>query len=874
MCRAWVLSGILAVPLTFHAAGQEPCANRQSPAAIDARIDALINKMTVAERIAQLGDEAPAVPRAGLPGYNWWNEGLHGLARDGYATVFPQAIALAATWDKPLLHSVGKAVSEEARQHFARNTPGSSARYAGLTIWSPNINLFRDPRWGRGQETYGEDPVLTGSLAVQFVRGVQGDDPFYLRADATPKHFAVHSGPESGRDSFNAVVSRHDLNDSYFRAFRQVVTESQPAALMCSYNEINGTPSCASKANLQDMIRKQWGFQGYIVSDCDAVGNIHAYHHYAPDAAHGAALALNAGVDLDCGSSYRALSKSLEQGLVSEQNIHDALHRLLLARLRLGILDPQQCSPYSKPSSPAELDDPAHAALALKAAEKSAVLLKNDGLLPIRSATSIAVIGPTADMVRVLEANYHGTARNPVTLLQGLQSAFRGVQYAQGSTLADGITVPIPRTALATGMGQASAPGLSAEYFDRPSFDGAPAVRSVVPKVELDLDRVGPSPALLTKQFAARWKGVLHTPSAGEFVLRVNVERCWDCTRHDSYHLYVDDRLVLNNNGSKGQPDRVRLHETQAAAHTIRLEYVHSGQDEGVALEWLPASEGLLEEAVQTAQRAEVVVAVVGLSPDLEGEALSLKVDGFDGGDRTRLGLPAAQVNLLHRLQALHKPMVIILTSGSAVALDEETQKANAIMEVWYPGQAGGTALARLLTGEVNPSGRLPITFYRSEDDLPPFTNYGMANRTYRYFAKPVLYPFGYGLSYSRFRYTRPAVDTSRLRSRGSVTGSVVVTNASDRKGEEVVQLYVRAPQTAGTPRYALQGFERVMLAPHESRRVAFVLSPEQLGTVLPDGTKRVQAGSYRVFFGGQQPAESDAGWRSFRVTAGRQLPE
>ncbi|MBE7181348.1 MAG: glycoside hydrolase family 3 C-terminal domain-containing protein, partial [Terriglobus roseus] len=722
---------------------------------------------------------APAIPRIGLPGYNWWNEGLHGLARDGYATVFPQAIGLAATWDRSLLHSVGEAVSTEARQHFARNAPGGSARYAGLTIWSPNINLFRDPRWGRGQETYGEDPVLTGSLAVQFVRGVQGDDPFYLRADATPKHFAVHSGPESGRDSFNAVVSPHDLYDSYFRAFRQVITEAKPAALMCSYNEINGVPSCASKANLQDLVRDRWGFTGYVVSDCDAVGNIHSYHHFAPDAASGAALALNAGVDLDCGSSYNALSTSVAKGLVSKQAIHDALHRLLLARVRLGMLDPQQCSPYSRPSRAVEDDNPAHAALALQAAEKSAVLLRNDGLLPLPRATRIAVIGPTADTIRVLEANYHGTARNPVTLLQGLTSAFRQVRYAQGSTLADGVTVPVPRTALYTTHGNGGVPGLHAEYFDQPSLDGVPAIRSVVPTVEFDLDRAGPSPAIQAKQFAARWTGDLRTPSAGDFVLRVNVDRCWDCSRHDAFRLYLDDRLVIDNDGSKGQPDRTTLHEARAASHTLRLEYMHTGQDEGVALEWLPPSEGLFTEAMDIAKNSDVVIAVVGLSPDLEGEALSLKLDGFDGGDRTRLALPAAQLNLMHRLQALKKPMVVVLTSGSAVALDEATQQSNAILAVWYPGQAGGTALAHLLLGEANPSGRLPVTFYRSEADLPPFSDYDMAGRTYRYFTRPVLYPFGYGLSYSRFRYTSPRLAATTVAPGTSVTGSVMVTNVS-----------------------------------------------------------------------------------------------
>lgn len=741
----------------------------------DARVDALIAQMTPAERIAQLGDRAPAIPRLHVPAYNWWSEGLHGVARDGYATVFPQAIGLAATWDAPLLLQTGEAVANEARQHFARFHGGESLRYAGLTIWSPNVNLFRDPRWGRGQETYGEDPYLTGWLGSSFVRGIQGSDHFYLRAVATPKHFAVHSGPETGRDSFNSVVSPHDLNDSYYQAFRTIVTEAHPASLMCSYNAINGVPSCASEANLTKLVRGTWGFNGYVVSDCDAVGNISSYQHYAPDLAHGAANALRAGVDLDCGRSYNALAESTAQKLVSQNEIKVALHRLLLARMRLGLLGNANCSPYALDA--VKSDTAEHHKLALRAAVESAVLLKNDGLLPLSPKTKLAVVGPTADMLRVLEANYHGTALHPVTLLDGLSRAFSRVSYAQGSALVDGVSLPVPRTALFNNVSPEAQQGLRAEYFAQPSLSGEPAERTVVPTVELDLNRAGPTPRITSKQFAARWTGALRTPGPGNYLLRVHVERCWDCSAHDTDRLYLDGKLVVDNTGARTESDHFTLHDSKPTAHSLRLELLHTGDDEGISLEWSPEPEPLIAEAVQVAGKADVVVAAVGLSPDLEGEALSIQVAGFAGGDRTTLALPKAQAHLLQCLQELGKPIVLAITSGSAIALSAPQQQANAIFELWYPGESGGTAFADLLTGAANPSGRLPVTFYKSEADLPAFTDYSMAARTYRYFAGPVLYPFGYGLSYSTFRYERPRASTKVVTPGSEITLSSTVRN-------------------------------------------------------------------------------------------------
>jgi beta-glucosidase len=815
--------------------------------------------MSISERIGQLQDRAPAVPGIGLPAYNWWNEGLHGIARNGFATVFPQAIGLAATWDNSLLHDVGETVSVEARAKFNPHRDQDSPRYAGLTIWSPNVNIFRDPRWGRGQETYGEDPFLTGLLGTAFVQGIQGDDRFYLRADATPKHFAAHSGPEDGRDSFNAVVSKHDLADTYLRAFQTLTTQASAAALMCSYNAIDGVPSCANDL-LQQTVRQAWGFRGYVVSDCDAVGNLTGYHHYTPDAAHGAAAALNAGVDLDCGHSYLPLQSALAQNLTTKDAIDRALHRLLLARVRLGLLDPVGCSPYDRiPAS--DNNTPQHRALALRAAEESIVLLRNDGTLPLRSSQRIAVIGPNADSLAVLEANYHGTAAHPVTELAGLSEAFPHVRYAPGSLLTDGVPATIPRTALSTSV-DSTTPGLLAEYFNNTSFSGSPPIRQTVPSVDFDLDRVAPSPGMNTEHYSARWSGYLAPPSPGNYILHVKMERCWDCTLHDHFRLFVDGNLVLDNDGKTSAPNRYTLVASDTHPHAVLLELSHTGEDEGIALEWEPPKEELLDEAVRAAQDADVIVAIVGLSPELEGEALQLDLKGFSGGDRTSLDLPAAQLELLERLQSLHKKLVIVLNSGSAVALDPEKYGASALLEAWYPGEEGGHALANILTGSSIPSGRLPVTFYRSVADLPPFADYSMAHRTYRYFAGPVLYPFGFGLSYAQMQYGRVHLKSASIRAGKPLLATVRLHNASTKSASEVAELYLVPPQTSldglpGAPRLALAGTKRVWLKPKETRTLTFTLSGDQLSLVNSSGKRAIRKGTYRIFIGGSQPSSN-----------------
>ena len=848
---------IIAVLFVSAATAQTACSSKQTQAQIDARTDALIAKMSVSERIAQLQDRAPAIPRLGLPAYNWWNEGLHGIARNGYATVFPQAIGLAATWDASLLHAVGETVSVEARAKFNPHRAQDSPRYAGLTIWSPNVNIFRDPRGGRGQETYGEDPFLTGRLGTAFVQGIQGDNRFYLRADATPKHFVAHSGPEEGRDSFNAVVSAYDLADTYLRAFQTLTTQGHAAAIMCSYNAINGVPSCANDL-LQQTVRGGWDFKGYIVSDCDAVGNLTGYHHYTPDAAHGAAAALNAGVDLDCGHSYLPLKDALAQNLTTQTAIDSALHRLLLAKVHLGLLDPVGCSPYDRISA-SDNDTPRHRALALRAAEESIVLLHNDGTLPLRRSQRIAVIGPNADSLAVLEANYHGTASQPVTELEGIKDAFPHLTYSQGSLLAEGVATTIPRTALRTSVGAGATPGLLAEYFNNTNFTGTPAIQQTVPSIDFDLDRVTPSPSLNTKRYAARWSGYLVPPAPGNYILQVKVERCWDCTIHDHFRLFVDGKLALDNDGTTSDPNRYTLVAGDTQPHAVLLELAHTGDDEGIALEWLPPGQALLDEAARTAQNADVIIAVVGLSPELEGEALQLNLKGFNGGDRTSLDLPATQVELLERLQSLHKKLVVVLNSGSAVALDPARYGAAALLAAWYPGEEGGPALANILVGRSTPSGRLPVTFYRSVDDLPPFGDYSMAHRTYRYFKGPVLYPFGFGLSYGHIQYSNVHLKSATITAGQSLRASVTLHNAGNSSASEVAELYLVPPQTSldGAPRLALAGTQRVQLTPNQTRTLTFTLGGEQLSLVDSSGNRAVRHGIYRVFVGGSQPTSN-----------------
>lgn len=827
--------------------------------------------MTREEKVSQLVNASPAIPRLGIPAYEWWNEGLHGIARNGHATVFPQAIGLAASWNRDLLKQVGTVVSTEARAKFnLAGGPGQDhRRYEGLTIWSPNINIFRDPRWGRGQETYGEDPYLTGQLGVAFIHGLQGDDAAHPRTIATPKHFAAHSGPEPGRDSFSTVVSPHDLEATYTPAFRAAVVEGRAGSVMCAYNALRGTPACAADWLLDGYLRRDWGFQGFVVSDCDAVSNMTHFLYYRPDNAASSAAALQAGLDLNCGSAYRELGTAMARGDVDEKQVDRALARLLSARSRLGELAPGRADPYAALGN-ADVDNAAHRALALEAAMQSIVLLKNEhGTLPLAPGSRIAVLGPNADALAVLEANYQGTSHDPVTPLRGLRERFgrQRIRYAQGAPLALGVPTVIPETALRTG----NAIGLKGEYFASTDLSGAPAVVRQDSVIAFNWDRVAPSAGLPKDSYSVRWTGELLPPGPGEYTLAVRVPRCFDCKGHDPVRLYLDDALVVAG-------DRAGLRTTAADPTTseqsletvvrfddtrprrVRLELEHVGEDQGVRLEWIAPANAQLAEADRAVAAADAVVAFVGLSPDVEGEALQIDVPGFDGGDRNDIALPAPQRALLERAKAKGKPLVVVLMSGSAVAMTWAEQHADAIVAAWYPGQSGGTAIARVLAGDYNPAGRLPVTFYRSTRDLPPYVSYDMKGRTYRYFEGRPLYPFGHGLSYTRFAYAAPHLSTTVLHAGATLRVSTQVSNVGERSGDEVVQAYLAYPDRPLAPRHALVGFARVTLKPGETREVHFDLDARLLSDVDRLGKRAVMPGAYRLFVGGGQPGTDAPG--------------
>jgi len=736
---AWT---IVCLAILAQAKAETPAQFKDTSLAPEVRARALISNMTLEEKAAQLGHTAPAIPRLGVPEYNWWNEGLHGVARADIATVFPQAIGMAASWDVPLMHQVANVLGTEFRaKYVAKVHPnGGTDWYRGLTVWSPNINIFRDPRWGRGQETYGEDPYLTSRLGVAFVSELQGSDPKYLKTIATPKHFAVHSGPESTRHTADVHVSRHDLEDTYLPAFRATVMEAKAQSVMCAYNSVNGQPACANGTLLQEHLRKDWGFQGYVVSDCGAAADIFIPdgHRFAPNAQAGVTAGFKAGMDLICGD-YRnnmsteptAIIGAVRQGLLPESVIDLALTRLFTARIKLGMFDPPAANVYSK-ITPSEFDTPAHREVALQMAKESLVLLKNKGnLLPLKKAPGvIAVVGPNADSLDALVGNYNGTPSQPVTVLAGIRARFRQskVVYAQGTGL-----------------------------------------------VEADSSA---------------------------------------------------------------------------------------------------------ERAVAAARGADVVVFVGGLTAHIEGEEMKVNADGFAGGDRTSLNLPAPQEKLLQRIQALGKPTVLVLMNGSALAVKWADQNVPAIVEAWYPGGPGGTAVAALLAGDFSPAGRLPVTFYQSVDQLPPFDDYSMSQRTYRYFPGEPLYPFGYGLSYTTFAYSNLRVSQSNVNPTDTVTLSVEVANSGTVAGDEVVELYLTHPGIQGAPIRALKGFQRIHLQAGEKKAVAFALRDRDLGIVDANGQHRIAPGQVDVWVGGGQPVSrggsaQPAGLKTqFTITSGATLPD
>ena len=692
------------------------------------RAKSITASMTLQEKISQMVHGARGISRLGIPAYNWWNECLHGVGRAGFATVFPQPIGLAAMFDEPFLKEIAETISDEvrAKHNEAVRQDGSiwpkvlkalpdaisgwfltrKYWYRGLTCWSPNINIFRDPRWGRGHETYGEDPYLTSRLGVAFVRGLQGEHPRYLKVVATPKHFAVYSGPEGKRHSFNAVVSRKDLYETYLPAFKACVQEAKAGSVMSAYNAVNGEPCSASVELLQKTLREEWGFDGYVVSDCGAIHDIHTHHKKAKNYRTAAAMAVNAGCDLNCGGTFKFLKSAVSKRLITKETLDKSVQRLFEARVRLGMFDPPEEVPYSA-IGPEVIDCPEHRSLALEAARRSMVLLKNDGLLPLnKGLKKLAVIGPNADSLPVLLGNYNGTPSAYTTALDGIRNHFAG------------------ETVYARGCG-------------------------------------------------------------------------------------------LTGDNRKG-----------------------------------------FVEAERIAKEADAVVLCLGLLPEIEGE----EGDFFNvnpAGDKLNLKLPGVQEELLERLADTGTPLIVVLLSGSPLDLRTADKRAAAVIQAWYPGQDGGKALAEMLFGDFNPAGRLPVTFVRSDEDLPPIEDYSMNGRTYRYLKKPPLYPFGFGLSYTSFDYSGFTIENNAGVRDEQLTASVIVTNAGNLPGSEVVQFYLRRHEAPlPVPNFQLCGFKRIDFAPGEAKKVSLNIPISLLDLVDENGHSRREPGKYTFYAGGQQPDE------------------
>ncbi len=847
----------LLIGTVFGQTQQYPFQNPDLP--LDQRLDDLMSRLTMEEKVAQTVFDAPAIPRLSIPSYNWWNECLHGVARAGLATVFPQAIGLAATFDADFMHQVATVISDEARakhNEFLRHD--DRAIYQGLTFWSPNINIFRDPRWGRGQETYGEDPYLTSRMAVAFIRGLQGDNDKYLKVVATAKHYAVHSGPEPERHTFDAQTDERDLLETYLPAFEASIEEANAQSVMCAYNAFRGAACCGSTLLLEDFLRRDWKFDGYVVSDCGAIRDIYAGHKIVGTAEQAAAVAMKAGTDLNCGSVFPNLNQALAQGLIDAKTVDESVRRLFRARFRLGMFDPPSRVPYTSIPYSVNNSD-AHKTLALEAGRKSIVLLKNEnGLLPLSkdAIKAVAVVGPNANALSVLQGNYNGTAERLVTVLDGIRrkvAPAAQVFYAQGCEIAPDVlpVETIPSDYLFPAESNGRVHGLTGSYYRGASPTGEPVQTRVDPVVDFTWVKDTPVGDWPAEEFSAHWEGFLVPPVSGTYQLGAN--------GLSSYRLSLDGERLVSYRGVHESAQQLKKVELEAGRfYRLSLDFGNTGAAPQIQLVWSLPLHDYAAEALDIARKADVVVFVGGLTPRLEGEEMRVQVPGFSGGDRTALNLPSTQEALLEKLVAVGKPVVCVLLNGSAVVPAVAEAKAGAILTAWYPGQSGGDAVADVLFGDYNPAGRLPVTFYRSVDELPPFEDYSMKGRTYRYFEGEVLYPFGFGLSYTRFQYSDLTVDPGRIAEGGSGSVKAVVKNVGQRAGEEVVELYLHdVKASAPVPIRSLAGFTRVLLQPGESKTIEFPVTAKQLSLINGQNHRVLEPGDFEISVGGKQPGFS-----------------
>jgi beta-glucosidase len=808
------------------------------------RAQDLVSRMTLEEKVSQLLHDAKAIERLGIPAYNWMNECLHGVANmEGYATVFPQAIGMAASFNQDLMLEVASAISDEARAMHHNGIRNAEEGYVcGLTFWSPNINLFRDPRWGRGQETYGEDPYLTGRMAVSFINGLQGEHPRYLKIVSTVKHYVVHSGPEEQRHEFNTISNERDFWESYMPHYITAIEDADVQSVMCAYSRLNGESCCGSDYLMNELLRERLGFNGYIVSDCGSVTDIYDGHFLTESVTEAAALALKSGVDLNCGRAmtfpFTKLADAVAQGMVDEAAVDSAAYRLMLARFKLGMFDPPEMNPYAQIPREA-IDSEEHKALALQMARESMVLLKNEGnLLPLgKDIGTIAVIGPNADDHRVLYGNYNGTPSQPVSILEGVRSAVpeAEVLYSKGCELVENedFATPVPVTFLQTPDGQ---PGLEASYYGNTSFSGQPLHVRDEAGVML-FDEFGPPFDNLEEgNFSVRWEGTISFPETARY-------RLW-AYAHPRHRLFIDDAVVSTeeqeSNYLKFEADR---------AYKVKLELVCDGDGFIAVLVHSADNRSLLRNAGRIASEADAVILAVGLSILLEEEGL----------DRETIELPEIQQKLIKKVLNAGKATILVLMTGGAVALEAKALQVPAILEAWYPGQSGGTAVVDVLFGDHNPGGKLPVTFYSSTSQLPDYEDYSMENRTYKYFTDIPLFAFGHGLSYTSFAYQHLQMPDS-ISAGESVELSVEVENTGEIAGDEVVQVYVKDVEASvRVPIRSLQAFKRIHLQPGEKQRVTFSLAPQQMALLSDDMVWMVEPGEFIVSVGGGQPGVQDA---------------
>lgn len=831
--------------------GQEKFPFQNPDLPVEQRVDDLVSRMTLEEKAMQLFNEAPAIERLGIPAYNYWNECLHGVARAGKATVFPQAIGLAATFDEKLMHQLSTAISDEARakhHNFLRNN--ERGIYMGLTFWTPNINIFRDPRWGRGQETYGEDPFLTGRMAVNFIKGLQGDDAKYFKTVATAKHYAVHSGPEYSRHIDNIFVNDRDLYETYLPAFRASVKEARVQSVMCAYNRFRDQPCCGSDLLLGNILRNEFGFDGYVVSDCGAVSDLYqkGHHHVVETPAQAWGWTLASGTDLNCEETRSYLRKvnidsAVTAGVINEKDMNTSLKRLFTARMKLGMFDPEERVAFSR--IPMDVvGSKKHLQLALEAAEKSLVLLKNNGILPLQKGKRVAVIGPNADNFSVLIGNYNGDPIRPVTPLEGLRErAGAGILFAPGTPLVPGVYTNyeiVPANVLFHDEKGKLVAGLAAEYFGSPDFTDVKLARTDK-VVDFYWERT-PTTGQLDDSFSVRWKGTLVPLAAGTYRFGGTVKVKIDGRETGESEVKLE----------KGKKYALEvLHQVKRAWHSNNINYQQA------KFSWVNTSRDWRKEALDAARKADVVIFCGGISADVEGEEMPLKTDGFAHGDRTHINLPKVQEDLLKEIFAVNKQLVYVNFSGSAMALNWQQENLPAIVQGFYPGEATGTALARLLYGDFNPSGRLPVTFYKGVDELPDFLDYRMDGRTYRYFRGAVLYPFGFGLSYTTFKYANLVVP-STLPAGQEVKCSVDVTNNGKMDGEEVVQIYVRdTDASVPVPVHELVAFQRVFLRKGETKTVTFTLTADKFSLIDQAYNRVVEPGRFVISAGGGQPVKA-----------------